>query len=98
MGHVRTKTMKKTAWVITEKYDSCLGNDAHTNVCEETAIIPSKKPCYKRAAFVTREIKQIQRGSVRGVSIKLQPKETESRDNCVPEVSGLDQAITEVRA
>lgn len=85
---VRTKTVKKSARVIIEKYYSKLTLDFHTNkrVTGEVAIIPSKRMRNKIAGFVTHLMKRIQRGPVRGISLKLQEEEREARLDFVPEV------------
>ncbi|GJQ09359.1 hypothetical protein GpartN1_g1150.t1 [Galdieria partita] len=92
MGRVRTKTVKKSARVIIEKYYSKLTLDFQTNkrICDEVALIPSKRLRNKIAGFVTHLMKRIQKGPVRGISLKLQEEERERRMDFVPEISAVD--------
>ena len=89
---VRTKTVKKSARVIIEKYYSRLTLDFHTNkrVTAEVATIPSKRMRNKIAGFVTHLMKRIQKGPVRGISLKLQEEERERRMDFVPDVSAVN--------
>jgi len=91
MGRVRTKTVKKAARLIVEKYYPKLTVDFQTNkrICSEVAVVPTKRLRNKIAGFVTHLMRRIARGPVRGISLKLQEEERERRDNYTPDVSFL---------
>merc|ERR1711865_997140 len=98
MGRVRTKTVKKASRNIIEKYYSRLTLDFDTNkrIAEEVAIIPSKRLRNKIAGFTTHLMKRIQRGPVRGISLKLQEEERERRMEYVPDRSEVDVELIQV--
>ena len=54
-GRVRTKTTKRSARIMVEKYYSRLTVDFQTNkrVCDEIAIIPTKRLRNKIAGYIT---------------------------------------------
>lgn len=59
-------------------------------------MIPSKRLRNKVAGFVTHLMTRIQKGPVRGISLKLQEEERERRMDFVPEVSAIDTDVIEV--
>ncbi|KAF8118779.1 hypothetical protein N665_0002s0089 [Sinapis alba] len=98
MGRVRTKTVKKSSRQVIEKYYSRMTLDFHTNkkILEEVAIIPSKRLRNKIAGFSTHLMKRIQKGPVRGISLKLQEEERERRMDFVPDESAIKTDHIEV--
>jgi len=90
--------VKKASRQIIEKYYSRLTLDFATNkrMAEEVAIIPSKRLRNKIAGFTTHLMKRIQRGPVRGISLKLQEEERERRMDFVPDESALNTEAIEV--
>lgn len=92
MGRVRTKTVKKAARQIIEKYYPILTTDFDTNkrICDKVAEIATKRMRNKIAGYITHLMKRIAKGPVRGISFKLQEEERERKDNYVPEVSELE--------
>ncbi|CAL9156978.1 unnamed protein product [Musa hybrid cultivar] len=91
MGRVRTKTVKKSSRQVIERYYSRMTLDFHMNkkILEEVAIIPSKRLRNKIAGFSTHLMRRIQRGPVRGISLKLQEEERERRMDFVPDESAI---------
>ncbi|CAK8571352.1 unnamed protein product [Lathyrus oleraceus] len=91
MGRVRTKTVKKSSRQVIERYYSRMTLDFHTNkkILEEVALIPTKRLRNKIAGFSTHLMKRIQKGPVRGISLKLQEEERERRMDFVPDVSAI---------
>lgn len=83
---------------IIEKYYSRLTLDFATNkrIADEIAIIPSKRLRNKIAGFTTHLMKRIQRGPVRGISLKLQEEERERRMDFIPDESALQTDSIEV--
>ncbi|KAI3721746.1 hypothetical protein L2E82_32764 [Cichorium intybus] len=98
MGRVRTKTVKKSSRVVIERYYGKMTLDFHTNkkILEEVAIIPSKRLRNKIAGFSTHLMKRIQKGPVRGISLKLQEEERERRMDFVPDESAIKTDLIEV--
>jgi small subunit ribosomal protein S17e len=98
MGRVRTKTVKKAARVLVEKYYTRLTHDFQTNkkIAEDVAIIPSKRLRNKIAGFATHLMKRISRGPVCGISLKLQEEERERRMDVVPDRSDLEQDFIDI--
>merc|ERR1712113_48728 len=98
IGRVRTKTVKRTSRQIIEKYYSrmTLDFDINKRLCDDVAIIQSKRLRNKIAGYATHLMKRIQRGPVRGISLKLQEEERERRLDYVPDVSAINTEKIEV--
>mmetsp|Transcript_4228 Transcript_4228/g.6869 ORF Transcript_4228/g.6869 Transcript_4228/m.6869 type:complete len:130 (+) Transcript_4228:13-402(+) len=95
---VRTKTVKRSARFVVEKYYPRLTLDFSVNkrIVDEVTVVPSKRMRNKIAGYVTHLMKRMQKGAVRGISIKLQEEERERRDNYVPEVSVVDVDVINI--
>ncbi len=91
MGRVRTKTIKRASRAIIEKYYQKLTNDFHTNkrIIDDIAVIQSKRMRNKIGGYTTHLMKRLQKGTVRGISLKLQEEERERKMDFIPEKSEL---------
>ena len=81
MGRVRTKTVKRAARQLIEKFYPKTSLDFHYNkrVLDDVAIVPSKRIRNKIAGYASKLMRRIQKGPVRGISLKLQEEEREKR-------------------
>ena len=91
MGRVRTKTVKRASKVLLERHYGKLTTDFHLNkrILSEVAKVPTKKLRNKIAGFATHLVKRIQRGPVKGISLKVQEEERERRLDWVPKESEI---------
>jgi len=80
---------------VIERYYQRLTLDFNTNkrICDEVAMIPSKRLRNKIAGFTTHMMKRIARGPVKGISLKLQEEEREKRLDYIPDISAVDLMI-----
>ena len=87
MGRVRTKTVKRAARQLIERFYPKMSLDFHYNkrVLDDVAIVPSKRIRNKIAGYATHLVKRIQKGPVRGISLKLQEEERERRMETAPD-------------
>ena len=87
MGRVRTKTVKRAARQLIEKFYPKMSLDFHYNkrVLDDVAIVPSKRIRNKIAGYASKLMRRIQKGPVRGISLKLQEEERERKMESVPE-------------
>merc|ERR1712139_703911 len=94
MGRVRTKTVKRASRAIIEKYYGKLTKDFHFNkrIIDDIAVIQSKRMRNKIAGFTTHLMKRIEKGPVRGISLKLQEEERERKQDFIPDRSEVDIA------
>ena len=89
MGRVRTKTVKRAARELIEKNYHKLTLDFHTNkkILDCVARVATKRLRNKIAGFTTHLMKRIQKGPIRGISLKIQEEERERLFNIVPKES-----------
>merc|ERR1712196_498995 len=70
-------TIKRASRAIIEQYYGKLTKDFHFNkrIIDDIAIIQSKRMRNKIAGFTTHLMKRIEKGPVRGISLRLQEEE-----------------------
>lgn len=92
MGRIKNKTVKRAARELIEKYYYKLTNDFDLNkkILEQVADVPSKRVRNKIAGFTTHLMRRIQKGPVKGVSLKVQEEQREKLFDKPPAKSKVD--------
>ena len=86
MGRVRTKTVKRASREVIEKYFYKLTEDFHFNkkILDSVALISTKRLRNKIAGYTTHLMKRIQKGPVKGISLKVQEEQRERLLDMIP--------------
>ena len=89
MGRVRTKTVKRASRELIEKYYFKLSEDFHLNkkVLDGVAEVATKRLRNRIAGYTTHLMKRIQKGPVKGVSLRIQEEQRERLLDVIPEKS-----------
>ena len=91
MGRVKTKTVKRAAREMIEKYFLKLTDDFHFNkkIVDACAEVATKRLRNKIAGFTTHLMKRIQKGPVKGISLKIQEEQRERMLDIIPKESRI---------
>ena len=86
MGRVRTKTVKRASREVIEKYFYKLTEDFDVNkkILDAVAKISTKRLRNKIAGYTTHLMKRIQKGPVKGISLKVQEEQREKLLDIIP--------------
>ena len=89
MGRIKNKTVKRASREVIEKYYYKLTEDFDFNkkILDTVAEVPSKRLRNKIAGFTTHLMRRIQRGPVKGISLKIQEEQREKLFDVIPDKS-----------
>ena len=89
MGRIKNKTVKRASREVIEKYYYKLTEDFDFNkkILDTVAEVPSKRLRNKIAGFTTHLMRRIQRGPVKGISLKIQEEQREKLFDIIPDKS-----------
>ena len=91
MGRVRTKTIKRASREVIEKYFYKLTEDFDVNkkILDAVAKISTKRLRNRIAGYTTHLMKRIQKGPVKGISLKVQEEQRERLLDIIPSASKI---------